>query len=168
MQTETRLFRIIGEHFPDLMTKLIESWGRPDFARQIEDLTGGRRGGTAQALPGDILAALAELKQEHDRAFPHFGAQPAVHAPDTLAKNEHFQKINARFPHIGEQISRLWGKATFGTEINSLLNDTRAGARQGFPPEVALGLFSLLMDHEKEFPQHVIESKDIWSLSIKE
>jgi hypothetical protein len=43
------------------------------------------------------------------------------------------------------------------------MNDTRDGARQGFPEDVALALFKLLQKHEREFPQYVKPVGEIWS-----
>lgn len=163
MQREIQLFRIVGTQAPNLVANLIELWGKQEFRRQVEELLRGR-GPAGTPLTPDLTTALAELRTEHDRQFPQYATEPeAVTVPDTLAGNQHFAVINERFPRIGNRLARLWASTRFSAEVNDLLNDTRAGSRQGFPPEVAMALFSLIQDHDKAFPQFVFQSKDIWS-----
>ena len=84
-----------------------------------------------------------------------------------LADNELFKLIHERHPHIGEQIKALWGKSQCNTFMNDLFNDTRSAARKGFTEEVALALFRLMQEHEKEFPEKLVEVSDIWSVNNK-
>ena len=82
-----------------------------------------------------------------------------------ITKNEDFTVINERFPHIGEKIAGQWGGYGLSPYINHLLTDTRNGTRQGFPKEVAIGLFRLLQLHDERYPQWAMKVTDIWSLS---
>jgi hypothetical protein len=169
MQKQTQLLRIIGAQTPELVETLIGLWGRAEFRSQVDDLVKGRRPASPKPLTAEVSAALVELGQEHDRQFPQFAAEPEdVPIPAALANNPHFATVHGRFARLGSRISRLWGKPAFAGEINNLLNDNRAGARQGFPPEVALALFNLSQDHDREFPDLVLKSTDIWSLTLKE
>lgn len=84
-----------------------------------------------------------------------------------LADNEQFKLINERHPHIGEQIKTLWGKSRCNTFMNDLFNDTRGAARKGFTEEVALALFRLMQEHEKEYPDKPVKVSDVWSVNDK-
>ncbi len=84
-----------------------------------------------------------------------------------LADNEQFKIINERHPHIGTQIKALWGQSQCNVFMNDLFNDTRGAARKGFTEEVALALFKLMQEHEKEHPDKLVEVKDIWSTNNK-
>jgi hypothetical protein len=169
MQKQTQLLRTIGAQAPELMEKLIGLWGRAELRSQVDDLVNGRGPAARTPLTAEIKAALAALREEHDVQFPQFAAEPApVAVPATLAASGHYQTIAGRFPRIASRLCHLWGTAAFAGEVNGLLNDSRAGARQGFPPEVALALFNLAQDHDREFPQFVLITTDIWSLTLKE
>lgn len=54
--------------------------------------------------------------------------------------------IAQRFPHILAKIADLWGSPALDTYLETLMLDDRDG-RQGFPPEVATELFSLIALH---------------------
>ncbi|WP_232299225.1 hypothetical protein [Azoarcus sp. CIB] len=47
----------------------------------------------------------------------------------------------------------MWGTAECRKFIFLLMTDTRGGGRQGFPPEHAGTIMSLLMEHDRRFPQ---------------
>lgn len=85
-----------------------------------------------------------------------------------LTENIHFQTVNGKFPRIGQKLSELWGTKDLSAYLNELMTDTRDGKRQGFPPEVATALFSLMFAHDNEFPEHVHQAVDIWSLGTYE
>lgn len=82
-----------------------------------------------------------------------------------ITENEDFKVINGRFPHIGEKIAAQWGSFGLSPYINHLLTDTRNGTRQGFPKEVAIGLFRLLQLHDQQYPHLAMKVTDIWSLN---
>jgi len=50
--------------------------------------------------------------------------------------------IEAKFPRILAKIVKLWGKPELDAYLESLMVSDRAG-RQGFPPDVAMEVFSL-------------------------
>ena len=83
---------------------------------------------------------------------------------EILHKNEDFIAVYARFPHIGKKLTDLWGSGGFDLFINNLLMDTKDGARQGFPDDVAFHLFQLakLQDDQKLLVAN--QSTDIWDL----
>lgn len=57
-----------------------------------------------------------------------------------------------RFPHL-RRIDLMWGSAEGRKFIWQLLTDTRGGTRMGFPKEHAGTIMSLLMEHDRRFPQ---------------
>jgi hypothetical protein len=58
-----------------------------------------------------------------------------------------------RFPHL-RSIEEQWGSLACRRQLMSLMNDTRNGQRQGFPPEHAMTLFRLMLEHDTDFPQY--------------
>jgi len=62
------------------------------------------------------------------------------------------EKLYARFPHL-RKIDLMWGSPECRKFIFMLMTDTREGARQGFPKEHAATILSLLMEHDRRFPQ---------------
>lgn len=49
-----------------------------------------------------------------------------------LTENTHFKIIHNAFPRIGDKLQTLWGNPEFGHYMNTLLRDTRDGARRAF------------------------------------
>lgn len=76
-----------------------------------------------------------------------------------LSVDPDFILINTRFPHIGKKISFLWGDREFDKMMFGLMNDTRDGARQGFPKDVGRALLRLQMKHSTMFPT---DELDVW------
>lgn len=64
-----------------------------------------------------------------------------------LTENTHFKIIYSAFPRIGDKLQTLWGNPEFGHYMNTLLRDTRDGARKGFPVNVFFALDALAEDH---------------------
>lgn len=60
-------------------------------------------------------------------------------------------KLFAAYPHLAP-IGEKWGTRECRKLINDLMNDTRGGGRQGFPPEHASTIMMLLLEHDREFP----------------
>ncbi|MCX7896795.1 MAG: hypothetical protein N2441_02860 [Rhodocyclaceae bacterium] len=54
--------------------------------------------------------------------------------------SSHFRSAIEAYPHLLHKLVALWGSAEFERFAHHLLTDTRDGARQGFPPEVAAEL----------------------------
>lgn len=82
-----------------------------------------------------------------------------------LKNSDEFLCVNAQFPRIGQILLDLWGTDGLNAYINRLMKDTRDGERIGFPPNVAKALFSLLHQHDAQFPAHAHKVADIWRLS---
>lgn len=70
-------------------------------------------------------------------------------------------ELYSRFPHL-RRIDEQWGTSECRRLLFSLLTDTRGGTRQGFPPQYAGTVMSLLMEHDRRFPQfeNDVESHD--------
>jgi hypothetical protein len=78
-----------------------------------------------------------------------------------LDQNPHFTAINDAFPHIGAKLRTFWGHAEFAPYMDSLLQDTRHGARKGFPFEVLMALSSLSDEHDEAYPR-ALPKGDMW------
>jgi hypothetical protein len=155
---------MINGRFPQLVETLINKWGSPDLTIHINDFLSDASAGLQPDATGEITAALASLKAEHDQEYPHHASQADPGMVQKLTETEKFQKINSRFPHIGRRLMVRWGHASLHPYINELMNDHRGG-RQGFPEGIALALFELLHEHDREFPRLVPKDTDIWSVS---
>ena len=59
--------------------------------------------------------------------------------------------LELKFPHILEQILKLWGKPEFDANMNRLMLDTRDHMRKGFPPEVASEILRLSLIHSQQY-----------------
>lgn len=57
--------------------------------------------------------------------------------------------------HIQANLDYSYATKDYRIYITQLLNDSRDGQRQGFPPNIAKHLFNLLLEHDREFPQFV-------------
>ena len=88
---------------------------------------------------------LLSLLGEHAEKFPH--------------------QLAARFPHIVERLVSLWGKPEIDRYFGELMvaDDRR---REGFPPEIAMEIFSLSMLHDKLYPRSAVR-KDAWSQAVE-
>ena len=110
----------------------------------------------------------SEFDRRHvTRPMPDRRANPPP--PDRMSigilhKNEDFIAVYERFPHIGKKLTDLWGGDGFSLFINKLLIDTKDGARQGFPDDIAFRLFRLANLQDDKPPQTVHQSTDIWDL----
>jgi rRNA processing protein Krr1/Pno1 len=70
-------------------------------------------------------------------------------------------KLFAAYPHLAV-IGEKWGTREARRIINDLMNDSRGGERQGFPAEHASTIMSLLMEHDREFPNCDDSSSGQW------
>lgn len=69
----------------------------------------------------------------------------------------------AAFPHL-RSIEENWGTLPCRQQLMTLMNDTRNGQRKGFPPEHALTLFRLMLEHDTAFPQYEESSNPaVWT-----
>ena len=60
-------------------------------------------------------------------------------------------KLEQSFPHILDRLIIMWDSPEFDAYLNKFMLDTRAHARQGFPPEVADEILRLSRLHSEQF-----------------
>jgi hypothetical protein len=166
MASKNDLFRTINARSPSIVEQLITGWGSLQFSEYVSDLLKEAQRGTKLELKEEVISALSELRAEHDREFPKYAILAEELIVERLEQSPNFQVINTRFPRIARRLVATWGHATFGEYINDLLNDKRVG-RQGFPEGIMRALFKLSEEHDKEFPEFVLNVTDIWSLTNK-
>lgn len=63
--------QMIAATFPHIGKNLVEKWGSRDFCEYISDLFIDRRGGR-QGFPSEILFALLNLRDDHEKEYPEF------------------------------------------------------------------------------------------------
>ena len=64
------------------------------------------------------------------------------------------KELFAKYPHIADKITAMWGTAECRALLISLLADSRDGSRAGFLPSVAKEIFALLKKHDDLFPKY--------------
>jgi hypothetical protein len=156
---DNELFKMINACSPQAGKRLFVLWGRPEAIMYLNDLIVDAKEDPASGFTSEVEAAFHELKKQHDEEFPRQEGQPEWHV---LTHDEHFMVVNAKFKRIARRLKELWGGPEFGGFINDLIHDTRDGARQGFPPDVAMAMFKLSQKHDKAFPQFVVKDMDLW------
>ncbi|MDD5248825.1 MAG: hypothetical protein PHY45_07560 [Rhodocyclaceae bacterium] len=156
---DNELFKMINARFPQAGKRIFALWGRPEAIMYLNDLIVDAKEDPASGYSSEIEAAFQQLKKTHDEDFPRQEGQPEWHA---LTFDEDFLRVNTKFKRIGRRLKELWGGPEFGAYINDLIHDTRDGARQGFPPDVAMGMFKLSQKHDKVFPQYMVKNTDLW------
>ena len=60
-------------------------------------------------------------------------------------------QLEQKYPHIMDRLVIMWDSPEFDAYLNKFMLDTRAHARQGFPPEVASEILRLSMLHSEQF-----------------
>ena len=160
MLEESERFRVIKESTPKIAEEILRIWGTPELVAYINRVIDDARGNPAPGLTAKVELALYGLRKEHEREY---GRRQAVIDGHSLAENEHFRKVDAQHKRIAAQLVKLWGGPDASAYINTLLQDTRGGTRQGFPPEVAKALFKLLQIHDRDYPAHALKVGDIWT-----
>ena len=165
MLSKNELFRRLNARFPDVVERLIVLWGSPELGGYVNEMMSGGRADAADR--DDFRSVLSRLKAEHEKEFPKYATASVKTDESLLATNDEFNRINVRFPRIGQKILMIWGSAAFCEYTNELMNDKRDGRRQGFPEDIVLALFRLMQEHDKQFPQFVLKITDIWSLTNK-
>lgn len=60
-------------------------------------------------------------------------------------------QLEQKFPHILDRLIIMWDSPEFDSYLNKFMLDTRAHARQGFPPEVASEILRLSKLHSEQF-----------------
>ena len=165
MATKIELFRVINPHAPEIVERLIMIWGTEQVSLFIHDTLRASGSADGKVLPEEVSAALKGMVEVHNQEFPQFANLNPEFSAIHLANNENYQIIARRIPRIAQRLDALWGHEAFPAYLGELMNDTRGGARQGFPEDVAIALFRLLQQHEKEFPQYVKPVGEIWSMN---
>ena len=84
-----------------------------------------------------------------------------------ITENENFIVIKNKLPHIAKAIELTWGTVEFNRFLDKIMSDTRDGAREGFPKDVASALLRLSIKHDAVFPNAMIQVADIWSLNLR-
>lgn len=69
--------------------------------------------------------------------------------------------LYASYPHLAK-IDELWGTRDCREFIVRLMNDTREGARRGFPGDHARTILQLLIEHDKSYPQFEENIAMLW------
>lgn len=64
-----------------------------------------------------------------------------------------FEILNDAFPRLGQKVFNTWGSRECRKLLCDLINDTRGGTRQGFPPPVASAIIRLLSTHDAQFKE---------------
>ena len=62
--------------------------------------------------------------------------------------------IKPQYPHIAEKIHLFWSTRDFNFIMNTLLNDSRDGERQGFPMEIISAIFAIIKKHDEMYPEY--------------
>jgi len=72
---------------------------------------------------------------------------------EILNNKEEFypHQLEQKFPHILDRLIIMWDSPEFDSYLNKFMLDTRAHARQGFPPEVASEILHLSRLHGEQF-----------------
>lgn len=83
----------------------------------------------------------------------------------SIRENIDFQLIDGGFPHVGKKLVLLWGHPEFHVFVQRLEQDTRQGARAGFPAEILFALARLVLAHDASFPDQAPSGQSIWSES---
>ena len=157
---ENELFKAVNGKFPEIGKRIFRLWGKPGLVAYINDVIDDEREDPTPGLTAEIESALQGLLKEHDQLYPR---QPGQLERHVLTYDEHFLKVNGQHRHIARQLKKLWGGPEFAGFVNNLLQETRDGTRQGFPPDVATALFNLLQKHDRDFPEHALKVGDIWT-----
>jgi hypothetical protein len=160
MLDDNERFKVINENFPEIGNRIVQLWGKPGLIAYINKVIDDAMNDPKLGLTTKIELALYVLRKEHIQLY---GRQPPQMEGQILTDNEDFEKINTQYQHIGRQLKELWGGPELSGFINKLLQGTRSGIRQGFPPDVATALFKLMQKHDQDFPEHALKVGDIWT-----
>ena len=157
------LYRQINASRPDVVERLISLWGSAELRGYIDELL-DIPAADAKHFPDELAGALLKLAGEHRKEFPKFGEAFDAQRESKLDQNESFKTIAARFPRIAKHLRLTWGSKEFRHYIDQLLNDTRGGKRQGFPPEVLFALHKIVEEHDRQNPDCAVVFRDVWTI----
>jgi len=157
------LYRKINASRPDVVERLISLWGNSEFRGYVDELL-DIPAADAKHLPDELADVVLRLAGEHRKEFPQFGEALDAQRESSLNQNESFKTIAARFPRIAKRLRLAWGSKEFRHYIDGLLNDTRGGKRQGFPPEVLFALNKIVEEHDRQNPDCAVIVRDVWTV----
>ncbi len=63
-------FKVIDQAFPHIGSKIKLYWGQRQFANYMNELLHGTRGGKRRGFPSDVLTALGNLFEQHNKVYP--------------------------------------------------------------------------------------------------
>ena len=63
-------FKVIDQAFPRIGSKIKLYWGQRQFATYMNELLHDTRGGKRRGFPRDVLTALGNLFDQHNKAYP--------------------------------------------------------------------------------------------------
>ena len=64
-------FKVIDQAFPRIGSQIKLYWGQRQFGTYMKDLLHGTRRGVRKGFPTDVLTALGNLFDQHNKAYPH-------------------------------------------------------------------------------------------------
>lgn len=157
------LYRQINASRPDVVERLISLWGSSEFRAYVDELL-GIPATDAKHLPDELVEVVLRLVGEHSKEYPQFGQERDAQLESSLDQSDSYKTIDARFPRIAKHLRLVWGSKEFRHYVDQLLNDTRGGKRQGFPPEVLFALHKIIEEHDRQNPDCAVIVRDVWSI----
>ncbi len=85
--------------------------------------------------------------------------------PARIQDHSDFHLIDRAFAHVAQKLAFLWGSPEFHGFVEQLEQDTRQGARAGFPADVLFALARLSLAHDEAFPELAKAKPTVWSQS---
>jgi hypothetical protein len=164
---------LIATSFPNIALKLHQLKDQGDeIIPYIEGLLQDTYKRGNQGFSLEVVEALMNIRAIYEANAPAlttFDPEPPPAPADQpafdLQASPYFIKVVQRFPHVGKKVEESWGTQALRTYIWDLFQDSRGGTRQGFPPEYASALFRLLDAHDRQYPELIDTSSDIWAVN---
>lgn len=157
------LYRQINASRPDIVERLISLWGSSELRGYVDELL-DTPVADPRHLPDELAEVVIRLAGEHRKEFPQFGEALDAQLNSSLDQSDSYKTIDARFPRIAKRLRLAWGSKEFRHYVDQLLNDTRGGKRQGFPPEVLFALHKIIEEHDRQNPDCAVVMRDVWSI----
>ena len=157
------LYRQINASRPDVVERLISLWGSSELRGYVDELL-DTPVADPRHLPDELAELVIRLAGEHRKEYPQFGQELDAQLQSSLDQSESYKTIDARFPRIAKRLRLAWGSKEFRHYVDQLLNDTRGGKRQGFPPEVLFALHKIIEEHDRQNPDCAVVVRDVWSI----
>jgi hypothetical protein len=126
--------------------------GARPFVAALQDRCAGSATGRLHLIGAAIETKLAGLAQKYYRHAPSWVMRDRELSMTQRVTETPTEKLYERFPHL-RKIDLLWGSPECRKFVFMLMTDTRGGTRAGFPREHAATIMSLLLEHDRKFPQ---------------